>query len=173
MKLKSFETERLRLQPVSTGDAELIFRLYNEPEFIKFIGDKNIRSVAEAEKYIIEKFQPHIEEFGFGNYVIIRKNDGKKLGTVGVFGREGLDVHDIGFALLPEFEGVGYAFEAAKKILDAAFSEFGLKKISAITTHENFRSQKLIKKLGLKFVKTVRLPGDNEELRYFETDDEA
>ncbi|MBD8017254.1 GNAT family N-acetyltransferase [Kaistella pullorum] len=169
MKPKAFETERLTLTPVSTDDAELIFRLYNEPKFIEFIGDKNIRSVEDAERYIKEKFHPHIEQFGFGNYVIIRKTDGEKLGTVGVFGREGLDAHDIGFALLPEFEGGGCAFEAAQRIFDAAFSEFGLKKISAITTHGNFRSQKLIEKLGLKFVKTVRLPDDDEELRYYET----
>lgn len=169
MKPITFETERLTLRTVSTDDADLILRLYNEPKFIEFIGDKNIRSLEDAGKYITEKFHPHIEQFGFGNYVIIRKTDGIKLGTVGVFGREGLDAHDIGFALLPEFEGGGYAFEAAQRIFDAAFSEFGLKKISAITTQGNFRSQKLIEKLGLKFVKTVRLPDDDEELRYYET----
>lgn len=169
MKPKAFETERLTLTPVSTDDAELIFRLYNEPKFIEFIGDKNIRSVEDAERYIKEKFHPHIEQFGFGNYVIIRKNDGMKLGTVGIFGREGLEVHDIGFALLPEFENGGYAFEAAQKLFEAAFSEFGLKKISAITTRGNLKSQKLIAKLGMKFVKNVRLPGDGEELRYFES----
>ncbi len=169
MKPKAFETERLTLTPVSTDDAELIFRLYNEPKFIEFIGDKNIRSVEDAERYIKEKFHPHIEQFGFGNYVITRKSDGIKLGTVGVFGREGLEVHDIGFALLPEFENGGYAFEAAQKLFEAAFSEFGLKKISAITTHGNLKSQKLIAKLGMKFVKNVRLPGDGEELRYFES----
>lgn len=168
MEHKIFQTERLTLKPVSTDDVELIYRLYNEPKFIEFIGDRNIRTLEAAEKFITEKFLPHIKQFGFGNYVIIRKSDGEKLGTVGVFGREGLDVHDIGFALLPEFEGEGYAFEAANRLFEAAFSELGLKKISAITTHGNFRSQKLIEKLGLKFIKTVRLPGDDEELRYYE-----
>lgn len=91
------------------------------------------------------------------------------MGTVGIFGREGLEVHDIGFALLPEFENDGYAFEAAQKLFDVVFSEFGLKKISAITTRGNLNSQKLIAKLGMKFVRNVRLPGDDDQLRYFES----
>ena len=161
-------TERLILKPVSVVDAEFIYQLYNSPRFIEFIGDKNIRSVADAEKYIKNRFLPQIEKLGYGNYVITQKDDGTKLGSVGIFERDGLDVQDIGFSFLPEYEGKGFGFEAASALMEIAFKEFGVKKLSAITTDANISSQKLIEKLGLKFKKTVRLPDDEECLRYYE-----
>ena len=82
--------------------------------------------------------------------------------------RDGLNAPDIGFSFLSEFEGKGYGFEASKKLMEIAFSEFGLKKISAITTKENIASQKLIEKLGLKFQSIVQLPDDPEDLLYYE-----
>lgn len=162
------ETERLILQPVKMEDAEFILELYNSPNFIKFIGDRNLRTVEDAETYIKEKFLPHVEKHGFGSYVIITKSDTKKIGNVGIYVRDGLDAPDIGFSFLPEFERKGYGFEASKKLMEIAFSEFGLKKISAITTKENIASQKLIEKLGLKFQSIVQLPDDPEDLLYYE-----
>lgn len=164
----NIETARLFLKPVSVDDASFIYELYNSPRFIEFIGDRNIRNTDAARDYIINRFLPQIERLGYGNYVIVRKDDGQKIGSVGIFEREGLDVHDIGFSFLPEFEGKGYGFEAASALIKVALKEFGLKKLSAITTDANISSQKLIEKLGLKFQKTVRLPDDGEELRYYE-----
>ena len=138
----TLETEQLILQPVKMEDAE----------FIK------------------EKFLPHVEKHGFGSYVIVTKSDTKKIGNVGIYVRDGLDAPDIGFSFLPEFERKGYGFEASKKLMEIAFSEFGLKKISAITTKENIASQKLIEKLGLKYLKIVQLPDDPEDLLYYETE---
>ncbi|MBU8883810.1 GNAT family N-acetyltransferase [Kaistella sp. DKR-2] len=166
--IKNLETERLLLKPISTDDAGLILELYNSPRFIEFIGDRNIRTLEDAENYIVGKFLPQMERIGFGNYLIERKSDSMKIGAVGIFERDGLDVHDIGFSFLPEFEGQGYGFESASKLLATAFNEFGLKKISAITTKTNFSSQKLIERLGLKYIKTVRIPNDEEELLYYE-----
>ena len=164
----TLETERLILQPVKMEDAAFILELYNSPNFIKFIGDRNLRTVEDAENYITEKFLHHVEKYGFGSYVIITKSDTKKIGNVGIYMRDGLNAPDIGFSFLSEFEGKGYGFEASKKLMEIAFSEFGLKKISAITTKENIASQKLIEKLGLKFQSIVQLPDDPEDLLYYE-----
>ena len=166
--INSLETERLLLRPISTADTGFILELYNSPKFIEFIGDRNIRTMEDAENYIVGKFLPQMEKIGFGNDLIIRKCDSMKIGTVGIFEREGLDVHDIGFSFLPEFEGQGYGFESASKLLRTAFNEFGLKKISAITTKTNFSSQKLIGRLGLRYLKTVLIPNADEELMYYE-----
>ena len=87
-----------------------------------------------------------------------------------IFEREGLDVVDIGFSVLERFEGKGLMFEAAHKVKSIGMDEFGLKKISAITTKGNFSSQKLIERLGLKFQKMVTIPEDSEELMYYETE---
>lgn len=164
----SLETERLNLKPVDLEDAGFIYDLYNQPRFLQFIGDRKIRSVQDATRYIIEKFRPQIESLGYGNYVIIRKEDGAKLGSVGVFTRDGLDVQDVGFALLPQFEGFGYATEAARKLLEVIYAQFGVSKVSGITALDNYASQKVLEKLGLEYIKLVRLPGEEEDLKYFE-----
>lgn len=165
-----YETERLILRPMSLEDAEFILDLYNRPKFIQFIGDRNLKTISDAENYIKNRFLPQIERLGYGNYLMLTKEGNHKIGGVGIFEREGLDVVDIGFSLLDEFEGKGYAYEAALKIKSVGMDDFGLKKISAITTKDNFSSQKLIEKLGLKFQKLVTIPGDSEELMYYETE---
>lgn len=167
---KVYETERLIIRPISLEDADLIFELYNMPKFIKFIGDRNINSLADAENYIEAKFLPQFEKSGFGNYLIELKEGNVKIGGVGIFEREGLDIVDIGFSVLERFEGKGYMFEAARKVKSIGMDDFGLSKISAITVKDNFSSQKLIERLGLKFQKYVTLPNEDEELMYYETE---
>ena len=168
MKTQRLETERLVLKPLTTDDSGFIFELYNSPKFIEFIGDRNIKTIQDAEQYIVTKFLPQLEKLGYGNYLVVKKSDNTKIGAVGIFQRDGLDVHDIGFSFLPEFEGKGYGFEAASKLLETAFSVFNLNTISAITTKENIASQNLIKKLGLQYQKTVQLPDGDKELLYYE-----
>ncbi|CAD7805567.1 hypothetical protein CHRY9390_01385 [Chryseobacterium aquaeductus] len=167
---KTYETDRLQIRPMSLDDADLILELYNMPNFIRFIGNRNIGSLSDAENYIKTKFLPQFEKSGFGNYLIILKEGNQKIGGVGIFEREGLEIADIGFSVLERFEGKGYMFEAAQKVKSIGMDDFGLKKISAITTKDNFSSQKLIEKLGLKFQKHVTLPNEDEELMYYETE---
>ncbi|MDC8102404.1 MULTISPECIES: GNAT family N-acetyltransferase [Chryseobacterium] len=167
---KFYETERLILRPMSLEDKELIFELYNRPKFIQYIGDRNIKTLEDAEDYIRNRFIPQIERLGYGNYLVMTKEGNNKIGGVGIFEREGLDVVDIGYSLLEEFEGKGYAYEAAQKVKSIGMEEFGLSKISAIISKDNVSSQKLIEKLGLKFQKHVTLPGEDEELNYYETE---
>ncbi|KFF14267.1 GNAT family acetyltransferase [Chryseobacterium soli] len=167
-KNSSYETERLIIRPMSLDDKEFIFELYNRPKFIQYIGDRNIKTIADAENYIRDRFLPQFEKLGFGNYLVVTKDENKKIGGVGIFEREGLDVMDIGFSLLEEFEGKGYAYEAALKVKSIGMDEFGMKKISAITSKDNFSSQNLIEKLGLQFKKYVTIPNDEEELMYYE-----
>lgn len=166
--IKNIETDRLLLKPISKSDASFILKLYNSATFIQFIGDKKIRSLEDAENYITEKFLAQLERLGYGNYLIVRKSDQMKIGAVGIFEREGLDVQDIGFSFLDEYQGKGYGFESASKLLETAFADFNLNGISAITSKENTASQNLIKKLGLKYLKTVQLPNEDVELLYYE-----
>ncbi len=164
---KSFETERLFLRPSTLQDAPFVLKLLNTPKWLKNIGDRNVKSIADAEQYIKDKMLPQLERLGFGNYFVIRKSDGVTIGSCGLYDRDGLEGVDIGFAFLPEYEGKGYGYESAAKIKEAAFNEFGITKIGAITIRENIASQKLIEKLGLTFQKMVNLPDDEEELMYY------
>jgi len=166
--MRNYETERLILKPADLEDADFFLELYNLPSFIKHIGDRNIRTKEDAENYISNRFLPQIEKLGFGNYVVIHKELNKKIGAVGVFIREGIDVPDIGFSFFPDFEGKGYAYESAVNLMEIVKTEFAVEKLSAMTSDENLSSQKLIERLGFQFKKYVIFPDDNEELRYYE-----
>ncbi len=170
MKYKTFETERLYIKPTTENDAKFIYELLNTPKWIKYIGNRDVKSVESAKDYIKEKMIPQFESLGYSNYTLIRKDDNEKIGTCGLYDREGLEGIDIGFAFLPRYEKKGFAFEASSKIIDIAFSEFGIKTISAITKKDNISSQKLLEKLGLKFTGITKLPNDDEELYLFKID---
>lgn len=158
---KSFETERLLLRPTSLEDAAFILKLLNTPKWLHHIGDRNVTSLKAAEEYIKNRIFPQLERLGYANYTVIRKTDGVKIGSCGLYDRDGLKGIDLGFALLPEHEKQGYGYEAAALVLQAGFEEFGLTHISAITSQENVASQKLLEKLGLEYIKIVRLPKED------------
>jgi ribosomal-protein-alanine N-acetyltransferase len=162
--LKTFETERLILKPTTKEDAKFILDLFNTPKWIEFIGVRNVSNIKDTEAYIENKMTPQFERLGFGNYTLIRKSDGEKIGSCGLYDREGLDGIDIGFALLPNFEKKGYAFEGVNKLKEVALSDFKLKEISGITSKKNTASQNLLMKIGLKFEKNIQLPNDTEEI---------
>lgn len=161
-------TDRLYLAPVSLDDAAFILELQNMPKWLKFIGDRNLRTVEDAELYIKAKMLGHFQEHSYGNYVVYQKEGDEKVGTCGLFNRPGLEVVDIGFALLPQYEGLGYGYESASALLDHAANNLKLKKVSAIALPENKASVHLIIKLGMKFIKKVKLPDDDEQLDYYE-----
>lgn len=166
-KHKTFETARLILKPTSEEDAEFIFELMNAPKWIKFIGNRKIKTVDLAKEYIKNKMLAQQERLGYGNYTLIQKLDHAKIGTCGLYVREGVAGVDIGFAFLPEFEKKGYGFEAADKLKNMSFNEFGINELTAYTTKNNFSSQKLLLKLGFKLIGTTVLPKDDEELQVY------
>ncbi len=168
MEPASLETERLILKPTAESDAEFVFRLMNTPKWLQYIGDRNIRSVEDATAYIKARMLPQLHRLGYSNYTLIRKADRQKIGSCGLYDREGVDGIDIGFAFLPEFEGQGYGFEAASRLKQEAFGEFGLDRLSAITSKYNRASQKLLEKLGFQMAGTLILPGSEEVVFLFQ-----
>jgi len=106
---KAFETGRLILKPTSEEDAEFIFKLFNTPKWLKYIGDRNIKTVENARAYIKTVMLSQLRKLGYSSYTLVKKQDNVKVGTCGLYNREGLAGIDIGFALLPEYEGKGYA----------------------------------------------------------------
>ena len=165
--MNTYETERLILRPMAIEDAEFFLELVNTEKWLKFIGDRKVKDIEASENYIKERMYPQYEK-GYYNYLIINKQTQEKMGSCGVYGRDFLEVPDIGFAFLPDFEGKGFAYEAAAKVKEIAIKNFGLTKISGITMEENHSSRKLLEKLGLKFQKKFFMEGDQEELMYYE-----
>jgi RimJ/RimL family protein N-acetyltransferase len=162
--IEILQTERLKLREFNLKDAAFIITLLNTPTFIKYIGDKKIKTTADAEKYLQTGPLLSYTENGFGLWLFSLKQNKKPIGMCGLIKREGLEDVDIGFAMLPEYENNGYAYEIAKAVMHYGKTTLGLKRIIAITTKNNKRSGNLIKKIGLRFEKTIRLGADKEEL---------
>jgi RimJ/RimL family protein N-acetyltransferase len=168
--VKVLETERLILRWMSTGDAGFILELLNEPSWLRFIGDRGVRTVEDARDYILNGPVAMYARLGFGLYLVELKEDGSPIGICGLIKRDFLDDVDIGFAFLPRYWGQGYAYEAASAVLAYGQGVLGLKRIVAITTPDNDRSARLLEKLGLRFERVVRYPDDSQDVRLFAVD---
>jgi len=158
------ETERLFLRGLTVGDAEFILALLNEPSFLRFIGDKKVRTIADAEQYILNGPAASYERHGFGLLLVELKNAKTPLGICGLLRRDELPNPDIGFAFLPDFWNKGYAFEAAAAVMKDAGERLKLKRILAITNQDNEASIKLLQKLGLQFERLIKMSTDAVEL---------
>src|SRR5215813_7283164 len=164
------ETERLRLRHLSADDADFILELVNEPSFVRYIGDKQVRNLDDARKYIADGPVKSYEVNGFGLYLVQLKTSGTPIGMCGVLKRDTLPDPDIGFAFLPAYWNQGYAFESASAVMDQARQAFGLKRILAITSPDNEASEKLLGKIGLRFDRLIKLSDDTSEVKLFTTE---
>ncbi len=161
------KTERLHLTLMSLEDAPFILELLNTKEWIDNIGQRNVHSISDAEKYIHKKMILHYEKNGYGNFLMTREEDGAKIGCVSLYNREDVEGVDIGFAMLPQYARKGYAYEGSMAIMNLAKGEFGLSSVCAFTSKDNIASQKLIERLGLRLEKTILFGEEKEELLYY------
>lgn len=145
------KTERLLITEIKPEDKLFILELLNTPGWLTHIGDRNVRTPEDAEKYITSSFIANYELYGFGLYKMLLKDTNKPIGVCGLLKRKKLQGVDIGYAILPQFEGQGYTFEAAKKVLNYAKNMLHKKSIKAYTGINNEGSQKLLTKLGFKY----------------------
>jgi len=155
------ETDRLILRRLTLNDAEFIYRLVNDPSWLRFIGDKNVRDLDGARRYLREGPLDMYERFGFGMYRVEERDSGTPLGMCGLIKRDTLPDADVGYAFLPEARGKGYAFEAAAAVLDHGRRVFGLKRILAIVSPDNASSIRVLEKAGMQFERDLEIrPGD-------------
>lgn len=146
-----FTTDRLQLGIVTTDDYAFVSALVNSCGWLEFIGDRNVHNKEDAIAYINKILDaPNI------HYWVIRvKGSGTPVGIISFIKRDYLDYYDIGFALLPEYSGLGYAYEAAKEVLMFASNVAKHHPIVATTLSYNVSSIKLLTKLGLHFEKEI------------------
>ena len=163
------ETARLRLRRLTVADAAFIFGLVNDPAWLRFIGDRGVRNLADAQNYILKAPVASYEKYGFGLWLAELKAGGAPIGMCGLIQRDTLPDVDIGFAFLPEFRGQGYATEAGRATMAYGRTTLGLKRIVAITSPDNDGSIKVLEKLGLRFEQMIRVVPDGPELKLFAT----
>ncbi|MEM7201935.1 MAG: GNAT family N-acetyltransferase [Planctomycetota bacterium] len=162
------ETERLRLRPVEPADALFLVRLLNEPSFLRFVGDRGVRTEAEARRAVVDMAPNPAARDGLGVYLVSQRYElGEPVGIVSLLKRDYLAHVDLGFALLGACQGRGYGFEAGKALLDHAVETLGHTHLLAITSPDNEVSGRLLAKLGFHPDGTVRVPPSNEKCRRY------
>ena len=165
--MQPLTTSRTLIREIGLADAPFIYELMNSREWIKNIGDRNIKSIEHAEDYIRQNLMNSYEEFGFGLWVVELNESKTPIGTCGLLQRDYLPIPDIGFAFLPDYIGKGFGQETAKAVIQFASETLDTAAIAGFTNPENMASIKLLEKLGFKEVKQMFLPSGSE-VTYFE-----
>lgn len=160
------KTARLSLRKFTTQDASFIFNLLNSEDWIKYIGNRNINTLKEAEDYIISVFLKSYDDASIGYYVVENNEDKIPMGICGLVKRTYLDELDYGFAFLPQYMNQGYAFEISNEFFQYAKNQLNIKRLYAITVSYNLRSIKLLEKLDFKFQHHIH-PEEDEELMIY------
>ena len=164
--MDTLTTERLTLRLPRPSDSVFLVRLMNDPDWLRFIGDRGVRTAADAEAYIEDKLLASFRLNGFGLWVVELRDDARAVGICGLLKRPTLEHVDVGFAFLPEGRGLGYGFEAAQRALDYAATELGLSRVVAITVPANVASSRLLQRLGLRYDHTMASDAGEELLVY-------
>ncbi len=159
-------TDRLQLRWLTLDDADLMLAVWNDPAFVRYVGDRGIRTGAQARDALRKGAIRLYEEFGYGPWRVALHDD-TAVGICGLFRRDGLDEPDIGFSTLPEYCGNGYAYEAARAVIEHTAQGLGLPRLTALVSPGNAASVGLIRKLGLQFETMLRMAGDDEDVAVY------
>ncbi|WP_066248516.1 GNAT family N-acetyltransferase [Neobacillus drentensis] len=166
--MKVIETEHLILRWLTTDDAAFILELLNDPSWIRFIGDRGVRTLEDAGNYIVTGPMEMYSRLGFGLFLTELKDaERTPVGLCGLIKRDGLEDVDLGFGFLGRFHSKGYGSEAAAATLAFGRDQIGLQRIVGITTVDNVASSRLLEKVGMKYEKMILLPNDTEELKLY------
>ena len=161
------ETPHLLLQEAILADAPFIYDLLNSPGWLEYIGDRGIRSLDDAAQYIEDSLLARYAAGEMGLLKVILKRSGQALGLCGLMQRPHLSAPDIGFAILPAYEGQGYTSEAGAAVMAHARQVMGHEVILGITAPHNAGSQHLLQKLGLQPAGETLMPGMQETSTLF------
>ena len=158
------QTSRLVLRRLDASDAPFILELLNEPSFIRYIGDKGVRTIEDAVRYIDGQIASY-DRFGFGLFLAALREPVSPIGICGLVRRDTLEDPDIGFAFMPAFWSRGLAFESAAAVVAHAARDLRIPRLIAIADADNARSIRLLEKLGLRFDRMIRLNPEGAELK--------
>jgi ribosomal-protein-alanine N-acetyltransferase len=163
----ALRTPRLLLRELTADDAPFILTLLNDPAWLQFIGDRGVRSIADAEGYIERGPRASYALHGFGLEIVTLNDSGTPIGICGLLKRDSLPEPDLGFAFLPAYRSQGYAFEAASAARDFGRDRLRLPALLAIVHPANTPSIRLLEKLGFVFERMTTMPGEDHEVKLF------
>ena len=162
--LARLETKRLQLRWLTVDDAGLMLAIWNDPDFVRFVGDRGVRTLDQARDAMHEGVLKLYRDYGYGPYSLSLHGSDETMGICGLFKRDNLQFPDIGYGLLPAYCGGGYALEAARGVVEHAGEHMKLAELYAIVSPKNSRSVHLLEKLGMSAGERIRMPGDDEDV---------
>lgn len=147
------ETERLIIRAINENDVEGIYLLDSDPEVHTYLGNKPIKTRAEAEK-TIQFIKKQYAENGIGRWAVVEKKSNTFIGWTGlkwitepINGKS--EYYDLGYRFIKKYWGKGYATESAIASLDFAFNELKQDTIDAMADMNNIASNKILQKIGM------------------------
>jgi len=161
------DTERLRLQPLAESDADFICALLHDPGFLRWIGDRGVRTTADVPAYLRNGPWAMYEQHGFGLLRVALRESGEPIGMCGLLQRDWLDVPDIGFSFFQQHCNRGYGREAAAAVLQEGERRLGLREVGAIVDPGNAASIGLLTRLGFAYRHPVTPPGGEREIAFY------
>jgi RimJ/RimL family protein N-acetyltransferase len=161
-----FDTPRLRVRMMTPDDAPFILALFNAPNWLAFLPDRQVRTEEDARAYITGVYLKGYHDNGFGAALVTLKEGGEPIGLCGLFQRPYLPVPDLGYAFLPAFEGKGFAVEAAGGLLD--YLKPTRTDLRAVVSGDNARSVRVLEKLGFRYLAEVQPPGEERTVLVYQ-----
>ena len=141
-------TERTVIDYITLDDAPFFVSLLNSPDWLRYIGDRQIKGIEDASRYLQRGFLRSYADNGYGYYLIKALPDRLPIGICGFLNKPELENPDFGFALAPDYYGQGYAMESCRAVLDRGIQAFDFAVLDAVTKQSNLRSIRLLEKLG-------------------------
>jgi RimJ/RimL family protein N-acetyltransferase len=156
-----------KFNPENPVHCEFLVTLWNTPLFISSEGKTSIDTPEKAKGMIEKRFIAEYKRNGYGHYLVSLKPspdasfaESPLIGTVCLTIGDSEDSHtapDLGFAMLPDSCGKGYATAASKLLMEYVNTELGLKDIFGFCKPENSASRRVMEKAGLEYRGTQTL----------------
>lgn len=130
------------------GDADAVFALRSDAEMMRYIREPQNRQ--ETINWI-KLISSHWDDAGIGFCAVIEKSLDQIIGWCGLWRLKETGETEVGYAIAKDFQGKGYASEAAEVFLVYGFNVLNLEKIVAVARPENVASRRVMEKLGMKY----------------------
>ena len=162
-----FETERLIVRNYHLDDKENFFRMNGDEEIVRFI--RPAKSREECDRFLLEVIEYSKDNPLFGRWAVDEKTSGRFVGTFAIIPVEGTDNLQLGYSLIKEAWGRGYATELTRAGIDYFFGNTKYNELYALTELENISSHKVLLKNGFVLSETTRIEGEKEILEFIHT----
>jgi RimJ/RimL family protein N-acetyltransferase len=154
-------SSRLLLNELSVEDVDFIFELVNSPDWLQFVGNRNVLTRSDAERLVNWLINNPVVRY----WVVRKKKEMLSIGIVSFVKRDFLEHFDVGFAFLPNHTRQGFAREATAAFLTYLANQKTHQKVLATVLKENINSISLLEKLGFQFERELEV--ENELLQIY------